>query len=91
MVAISGDPEDKLAILANRMPGIRFLRDPEIRVADLYGVRDPGNRGPGDVPLARPATFLVDREGQVAWRVLTDNWRIRPRADDVIARIRALP
>ena len=27
--------------------------------------------------IARPGTFLVDEEGRILWRELTENWRVR--------------
>ena len=29
--------------------------------------------------IARPSTFILGRDGRVAWYDLTENWRVRPR------------
>jgi peroxiredoxin len=64
-----------------------LLADPDLAAIDAYGLRHEAD-GIGDI--ARPATFVIDREGRIVWRNLTDNWRIRPRPAEllqVLARI----
>jgi cytochrome c biogenesis protein CcmG/thiol:disulfide interchange protein DsbE len=34
-----------------------------------------------------PETFVIDKDGVVRWRDLTDNYRHRPRAEDVVAAL----
>jgi peroxiredoxin len=65
-----------------------ILADTERRVLDAYDLRhDAGSPGG---PIARPATFVIDRDGIVRWRDLTDNYRLRPSPDDVLAAVVAL-
>ena len=65
-----------------------ILADTEHRVIDTYDLRhDDG--GP-DGAIARPATFVIDHDGIIRWRNLTDNYRLRPSADDVLAVVVAL-
>jgi len=68
---------------------VRLLSDPDLHVIDAYGVRHPGT-GLGD-DIARPATFIVDREGVVRWRDLTENFRIRPRPQRIVEELRKIP
>lgn len=67
-----------------------LLSDPDGEAIDAYGVRHIQG-GIGGVDIARPATFLIDREGRIAWRDLTDNWRIRPRPRVLVEKLAALP
>ena len=71
--------------LAERI-GVSFplLSDPGLQLIDAYGVRHGQGRGRDAGNIARPAIFIV-RDGKVAWRTLTDNWRIRPGSDALLA------
>ena len=37
------------------------------------------------------ATFIIDREGRIAWRHLPDNWRIRPRPTELLDELARIP
>ena len=90
VVAISSDDVEACREIAEAY-GLEFslLADPEFQAIDAFGLRhEEGGMG-GDV--ARPATFILDREGRVAWRRLTDNWRIRPRPAELIEALAAIP
>ena len=76
---------DKLGSAGLAFP---LLADPGFAAVDAYGVRHPGGMGHD---IARPATFLIDREGRVVWRDLTDNWRVRVRPERVLAQLAAIP
>jgi len=34
--------------------------------------------------VARPAEFLIDRNGVVRWRNLTEDFRVRARAEEIL-------
>jgi peroxiredoxin len=89
VVAISSDSEEHAREIAEAL-GIDYamLSDPALEAIDAYGLRHESGGMDGDI--ARPATFIVDRDGRVAWRELTDNWRIRPRARDVLEVVKTL-
>ncbi len=91
MLAISVDPVEKNLELSD-MLGFEFalLSDPDLEVIDAYGVRHEEG-GIGGVGIARPAVFVLDREGIVAWKNLTDNWRVRVRPDEVLKQLVRLP
>jgi peroxiredoxin len=59
----------------------RYL-DCGLDLADLYGT--------GGWLLPVPATFVVARDGLVAWRFADPDFRMRAEPDDVIAAVRAL-
>jgi len=46
------------------------------------------NGKPGGGAIARPAVFLVEPDGTISWRRLTDNWRVRVRPEDVLEALR---
>lgn len=66
-----------------------MLSDADLRVTDLYGLRNSGNvtpRGWTDLPI--PTTFLVDGEGVVRWIDQARDYQIRSHPDRVLGAIR---
>lgn len=64
---------------------LRFLSDPDHSVIDSYGLLNPESRG-----LPHPATYVIDKEGVVRWRFVDVNYRVRPKAADVLKALRSL-
>ena len=65
-----------------------LLSDPDHRVIDRYGIfnmEDPRGR-----EIARPATYVIDREGVVRWRFVEVNYRVRPSNDDILVELEKL-
>lgn len=60
---------------------VTLLADPEGVAVAAFGM---GER----FGLARAGTFLIDRAGRVTHRWLTENYRKRPSADEILARAR---
>jgi len=83
ILAISVDPVDKAKEISDAY-GLEYavLSDPDLHVIDAYGVRHPGGFGGGDI--ARPAVFVLDGEGRIVWRDITDNWRVRVRPQQLL-------
>ena len=91
MIAISVDPVETNRRLAGSAGlGFRLLSDPDLEAIDAYGVRHDAG-GMGGVTIARPAVFVLDRQGRIAWKDLTENWRVRVRPDRVLEQLAALP
>ena len=62
-----------------------ILSDPQLKATAAFGLLHP-DAAPGGGDLPRPATYIA--EGGVArWRDLTDNWRIRPRPDQLLGAL----
>ena len=90
MLAISVDPPEASKPIVERY-GLTFpvLSDVGGDTLRAFGVvHEHGNPIDGS-DIARPATFVLDREGRIVWRDLTQNWRIRPRPADLLARAQA--
>ncbi len=87
IVAIVVDPVERNAeVVANLGLSYPILADPELKAIDAYGVRH--SHAPGGVgDIARPASFLLDEQGVVRWRDLTQNYRIRPRPQTILAQV----
>jgi len=87
---VTVDPVEKnLDLAASLGIGYHILSDPDLEVIDAYGVRHVEGGLTDDI--ARPATFIIDREGTVVWRDLTENWRIRVRPDAILNELAKLP
>jgi peroxiredoxin len=87
VLAVVVDPVEKNAEVVQHL-GLSYpiLSDPELRTIDAYDLRhDDGERS-----IARSATFVLDKEGVVRWRDLTDNFRKRPPAEVVVAAVASL-
>jgi peroxiredoxin len=70
--------------------GFPVLSDSDRTAITTWGVVHPhGGVDGGDI--ARPATFLVEADGTVSWRNLTDNWRVRVRPEMLLKALAAQP
>lgn len=65
------------------------LSDSDRKTIKAYGLLHEGASIDGSA-IARPATLVIDAEGSVRWRNLTENWRVRVRPDDVIDALRKM-
>ena len=92
VLAICTDPPEESANLAEKL-GLEYpiLSDAELAVTDAYGVRHVGGNPMEGADVARPALFVIDREGRIQARELTENWRIRVRPERVVELVAALP
>jgi peroxiredoxin len=61
-----------------------FLSDPNLDVIRRYGLLH-AKAGPDGHDISRPAEFLVDRSGAVRWENFTEDVRVRPRAQEMLA------
>jgi peroxiredoxin len=87
LVAISVDQEEDGRRVVDRLDAdFPVLSDPDAAAISAYGVLHPGG-GIGGADIARPATFLIDPDGVIRWRQLTENWRVRVRPQQVIEAI----
>lgn len=64
-----------------------FLSDPQLEVIRRYDLVHVG-AGPDGHDISRPAEFLTDRSGMVHWENFTEDVRVRPRADEMLAAAR---
>ena len=91
VVAVSAEPIDETREALESI-GFSFplVSDPDLAAIDAYGVRHPSASISGG-DIARPAAFVIDRTGQIVWRDLTENWRIRLNPQRVIDQLVAIP
>ena len=64
----------------------RFLCDTDLTVVKQLDLLHEGASIEGE-DIFRPGEFLIDPAGAIRWVNLTENWRIRPRPEDVLGII----
>jgi len=91
VVAISSSSVENHKSLAERI-GASFpiLSDPEGKTIRQYGLLHPGALPGFDLPVSRPAEILLDENGIVRQRFLTENWRIRARPERLLEMLKKL-
>lgn len=88
-IAISIDPAEVTKKHYGSAFSYTFLGDPKGNVIRRYDLLHEKS-GMGGGPTARPAEFLIDRNGVVRWRNLTEDYRVRARADEMLREAKAL-
>ena len=66
-----------------------FLSDPNAEVIRRYDLPHPGG-GVNGQDIARPAEFLLDSSGVVRWVNLTEDFRVRATAEEMLKAAKAL-
>lgn len=84
--ALSGDRPETLVELQKELGlAVTLLSDPDGEAIGAFGMRDP--TGLPHKNTARAGTFLIDRQGRVARRWLSTNYRKRPTADEILSHL----
>ncbi len=88
VIAVSVDTIEESARLASGL-GLEFplLSDVEREAITAWGVVHEGGK-PGGGAIARPAIFLVEPDGTISWRSVTENYRVRVRPENVLEALR---
>ena len=84
MLAVSVDTNEESAMLADKL-GLEF---PILSDVQETAIREWGlvheNARPGGGSMARPAVFLIEPDGTISWRDVTDDYRVRARPEDIL-------
>lgn len=88
VLAISADTPAENA-KTTRKHGLQFtlVSDSQQQAMEAFGTRHPKG-GIGGTDIARPAAFLIDRQGTVLWQKITPNWRQRLRPEEALEALR---
>jgi peroxiredoxin len=79
---------DRISAEDGITPDYPLLSDPGHAVIDRYGLfnqDDPKGR-----EITHPATFIIDMDGVVRWKVVEVNYKIRPTNEDIVRELDAL-
>lgn len=83
VVALSVDPPEVTKGLASKQGySFLFLCDPNAEVIRRYDLLHEGGARGSDI--ARPAEFLIDDTGIVRWRNLSEDFKVRIRAEQIL-------
>ena len=83
IVAISVDPPDVTKKLCEKQGyTFTFLSDEKAEVIRAWDLLHPGAFRGQDI--ARPAEFLVDATGTIRWVNLTESYKVRAKAEEVL-------
>lgn len=90
IIAISVDsPDTTREHAAKQGYTYTFLSDEKREVIRQYDILHADGGPTGDI--ARPAEFLIDSTGTVRWVNLTENYRVRPKPEDILKVVDSLP
>ena len=97
LYAISVDPPDVSKTFAAKIASdgkgeINFpiLSDPEHKIIDEYGLRDPAYQGTKYYGIPHPTVYVIGKSGKVAWAKIEANYRERPANEEIRAALIAL-
>lgn len=73
---------DRISAEDGVVPDFPLLSDPDHAVIDRYGLFNPAD--PRGREITHPATFVIDQNGVVRWKMVEVNYRIRPTNEDIL-------
>ena len=92
LFAISVDPPDvsksfaeKIALDGKGAVNFPLLSDPEHKIIDAYGLRDPAYEGQKVEGIPHPAVYVIDKQGKVAWARIESDYKQRPTNEEIRA------
>ena len=89
-VAISVDsPEESRELCQKAGYTFTFLSDPKLDAITRYDLVHKG-QGENGRDISRPAEFLIDSSGVVRWRLLTENYWVRARPEQILEAAKML-
>ncbi len=60
-----------------------ILSDPEHKIIDAYGLRDPAYEGQRVYGIPHPAVYVIDKTGKVAWAKIETDYKLRPTNEEI--------
>jgi len=94
LLAISIDPPDVSKTFADKIASDRkgainfpILSDPEHKIVDAYGLRDPAYKGQKVYGIPHPAVYVIDKLGKVAWARIESDYKQRPTNEEIRAAL----
>ena len=97
LYAISVDPPDvskkfEEKIASDGKGRVRFplLSDPDHKVIDTYGLRDPAYKAQNVDGIPQPAVYIINKDGKVTWAKIESDYRKRPTNGELRAALNTL-
>ena len=82
--------ESKIAAGGPGSTAIPLLSDPDHRVIDGYGLRDPAYTDQKFEGIPYPAVYVIDKTGRVAWAKVHQDYKQRPSNQEIRAALNSL-
>ncbi len=93
ILAVSADTADKIKniipVVTERTGGrfvVTLLSDPQLKVIDLYGLRNEEAAKQG-MKVPHPTTYILDKTGRVRWKFTEKNYAVRPTNEMILAQL----
>ena len=87
---VSKNFAEKIAADGKGAVSFPLLSDPEHKIIDAYGLRDPAYEGQKVYGIPHPAVYVIDKNGKIAWVKVESNYRERPTNQEIRAALNAL-
>jgi peroxiredoxin len=81
---------EKIASDGKGKVGFPLLSDPDHKVIDTYGLRDPAYKGQNLDGIPRAAVYIINKDGKVSWAKIESDYRKRPTNDELRAALNTL-
>ncbi len=86
LIAISADPTSLVAATQQSLQiTYLLLSDEDLQTISAYNVVDPSN-----TDIARPATFVVDENGRIAWKFIDAKFDTRLPSAQIVNELKKL-
>ena len=60
-----------------------LLSDPDHKIIDAYGLRDPAYEGQKVYGIPHPAVYVIDKQGKVSWAKIESDYKQRPTNQEI--------
>lgn len=81
---------EKIAADGKGKLGFLLLSDPNHKVIDGYGLRDPAYKEEKVYGIPHPAVYIINKDGKVIWAKIESDYRKRPSNDELRAVLNTL-
>jgi len=89
-ISVDSPADTRLHMLQEAGYKFTFLSDPNLEAIRRYDLVHANEIESGK-DIARPAEFLLDRSGTVRWRMVTENFFVLARPEQVLEAVKTLP
>ena len=87
---VSKNFADKIASDGKGPVNFPLLSDPEHKIIDAYGLRDPAYERQKIYGIPHPAVYMIDKQGRVAWARIESDYKQRPTNEAIRAALESL-
>lgn len=97
LFAVSVDPPEVSKMFAEKLGSdgkgainFQILSDPDHKVIDAYGLRDPAYEKEKVYGIPHPAVYVIDKTRKVAWSRIESDYRKRPTNNEIRVALDAM-